>query len=312
MAEISVQKIERKGSILTRPSLPCLSDYATINLAAGCPYGCRYCYAQSFHNYPGRQTVKVYANTLSKLRQELPRKRKPPVMVYFSTGCEPFMPIDAVLADLFEIMRLLLERRIKLLISTKSRIPKRFIALFREHREDVHIQVGITTLNDTIRQQLEPRAAKVSERLAGIQDCVSTGLTVEARMDPLIPELTDTDDSLRPLMQKLSDIGLTHTVASHLFLRRKLFEQMNLSIGPWRFVDVRRRLYSEHIDHYCGGGQVNVLSLNYRKERASSLMNLAQSIGIACRFCSCKNPDFATTCCHPQPDPTATPQARLL
>ena len=49
-----VTDVERKSDVLKRPSLPCLSEYHTINLAAGCPYKCRYCYAQSFRSNPGQ------------------------------------------------------------------------------------------------------------------------------------------------------------------------------------------------------------------------------------------------------------------
>ncbi|MCC8181182.1 MAG: hypothetical protein LIP23_09775, partial [Planctomycetes bacterium] len=139
---------ERKGDVLTRPTLPCLASYHAVNVTAGCHYECRYCYAQSFRSYPGHGKVKFYANTLDSLSQQLPRKRKPPRMVYFSTACEPFMPFAEILETLYGCMSLLLAAGSRLLISTKASIPARFIALFAAFPGLVHVQMGLTTADD--------------------------------------------------------------------------------------------------------------------------------------------------------------------
>lgn len=160
---------ERKPPVLKHPSLPCLSRYHTINLTAGCPYGCRYCYAQAFRSNPGRGKVVFYANTFELLRRELPRKRKQPQLVYFSTACEPFVPHRKILSCLYRVMELLLDRDIFVLISTKSRIPPEFLELFQDYPGRVHVQVGMTTSDDRVRRLVEPHAAAVALRLEALQ-----------------------------------------------------------------------------------------------------------------------------------------------
>ena len=85
MAKIIRQ--QRKSSVLRRPTLPCLSQYHTINLFAGCPYKCRYCYARSFRSYNNNGYIILYSNTYELLKNELNKKRRKPVCVYFSTAC---------------------------------------------------------------------------------------------------------------------------------------------------------------------------------------------------------------------------------
>jgi len=79
-----VIKAQRKAAVLAPSQLACLSKLPTINLTAGCAHECLYCYAHSYSQNPGQGRVTLYENTLDKLRDELPRKRKRPKSVYFS------------------------------------------------------------------------------------------------------------------------------------------------------------------------------------------------------------------------------------
>jgi len=221
MTEIVVA--ERKSNVLHHPMLPCLSRYHTINLAAGCPHNCRYCYAQSFRNYPGKGTVLFYANALEQLRRELAGKRDRVEMVYFSTGCEPFMPFPEILETLYGCMELLLRHGSFLLISTKAAIPEDFLRLFGRFPSQVHVHIGLTTADDDVRNVLEPQAACVQQRLTSLRRVLEAGAKGEVRMDPLIPELTDTDDSFRSLCHSVAGTGCRSAVASFLFASSKEF-----------------------------------------------------------------------------------------
>ena len=89
--------LERKSAVLTPSSLACLARVPTVNLTAGCAHECWYCYARGYLTHPGEGKVAFYTNTLQKLREELPRKRKKPAMVYFSPSSDPFQPVPEVL-----------------------------------------------------------------------------------------------------------------------------------------------------------------------------------------------------------------------
>jgi len=100
---------QRRAGVFTQPKLPCLAAYHALNLTAGCPNECHYCYAQTYAHHPGWGTVAFYGNLLSRLREEWSEMRAKPKLVYFSTACEPFLPIEPILDDLYEITALLLD-----------------------------------------------------------------------------------------------------------------------------------------------------------------------------------------------------------
>jgi len=293
--------VERKSDPLTRPALACLSHYHTINLTAGCPYECRYCYARSFRSNPGAGKVHFYANTLELLKKQLPNKRKKPELVYLSTACEPFSPFPEVSKALYGVAKMLLEHGVSLLISTKSNPPNAFLDLFSRYKEYVHIQIGLTTVNDEIRSILEPYAANVDARLQALRNCLDKGLHVQVRCDPLIPQLTDTPDSFEKLCQNISQCGVSEAAGSYLFLRRGNLQSMNVSYGDWSFQKMLHNIYSCNINNYCGNSEIRIASCDYRKSSFFALHKVASTYGIALLFCRCKNPDLTSECCHPLP-----------
>lgn len=290
----------RRAPMLGRPKLPCLSRYHAINLTAGCPNECVYCYAQTYGYHPGWGKVAVYRNGLDMVRRELDAMREKPTMVYFSTASEPFLPVPGVLDQVHAVMELLLDAGSRLLISTKGHVPDRFIDLFAAHPGKAHVQVGITTADDAVRRVLEPRATHVDERLGNLKRLKKAGVAAEARLDPLMPGLTDTDLSLYALFEALARAGATRAVASFLFLRRGIHPPRDLAHGDWSFAEMRR-LYTHRIDKYCGGGTIYVPSAEYRRKRFADLRVMASAHGIDISLCQCKSPDITTDCCHPQP-----------
>lgn len=299
MAELI--RVERKGDVLGRPALPCLAPYHTINLTAGCPYECRYCYAQSFRSYPGRGKVKFYANTLESLARSLPRKKRKPTLVYFSTACEPFMPFDEILDCLYGCMELLLDAGSRLLISTKARIPDRFIDLFARYPGLPHVQMGVTTADDNIRQLMEPDAGSVPDRLATLRALKDAGVTCEIRMDPLIPELTDAADRFDETMRAVAAHGVYRGVMSYLFLRRGNRRRLAVSHEDWSFPDVSARVFTQIVENYCGNNDIHIPATDYRRTKYAELQAIGQRHGVCLGLCACKNPDVADACCHPVP-----------
>jgi DNA repair photolyase len=211
------------------------------------------------------------------------------------------MPHERILTSLYGVMALLLEQSIFLLISTKSRIPEKFLRLFAEHPGRVHVQLGMTTVDDRVRKLLEPKAAGVADRLSTLRDLVSYGVRAEIRMDPLVPELTDTQESFVPLCEEIRRAGVENATASYLFLRRANHGRLAVSHEDWSFSEVSKRLYTHNIDEYCGGGAIRIPAPAYRKEKYAQLTEIANDHGITLSLCRCKNPDLTVGRCHPEP-----------
>lgn len=224
--------------------------------------------------------------------------REKPQLVYFSTACEPFLPVGPILDDLYEIMALLLEAGAFLLISTKGVIPKRFAALFEKHPGKVYVQVGITTVDDDVRRLMEPRAATVTQRFENFELLMSHGVSCEARMDPLIPGLTDDEVSLDALLYELSRHGIRRAATSYMFLRWGIRPPADLAWGKWSFREMRR-LYTHKVSDYCGRGTIWLPPSDYRRRKYADLKILASGHNIRVHLCGCKNKGLTTDYCHP-------------
>jgi DNA repair photolyase len=291
-------EVSRKTEVLKHPSLPCLSHYYTINLLAGCPYECRYCYARSFRSNPGDGKALFYYNTIDLLRSELFKKREKPGLIYFSTACEPFISYETVEDCLFSVMELLLDYGVPLLISTKSSISDRFVKLFSNHSGMVNIQVGMTMTDDRIRQLLEPNASSADERLSTLKKLWKHGIHSEVRMDPLIPGLTDTEESFTSLCKHISGCGITHAAASYLFIRRTNYQSMMVRFNDWSFESIFKELYTDKFVQFCGNGTIAVPRAEYRRKKFGELILIANQYGITLRLCRCKNSDVTHDNCH--------------
>jgi DNA repair photolyase len=306
--KLKVVSWNRKGAVLTRPALPCIAHFHTLNLTAGCPNECFYCYTQSYQFVPEWGTVAYFGNMRDRLRDELPRMKRPPVLVYFSTYGEPFLLVKPILDAQFDIMRILLEHGIWLLISTKGIVEDRFINLFAHYPKCIHVQVGITTVDDAARAVLEPYAATVEQRLDNLRRLYTAGVSCEPRLDPLVPGLTDTDESMGQLMKTLGEILPGNRVAaSFMFLRWGIKPPKVKSYNGWSFPEMRK-IYTHRVTDYCGGGKIWLPTTEYRKERYDTLRKLSCENNLDLHLCACKNSDITTSdCCHPLPEENREP-----
>jgi len=311
----TVIDVERKSDALRHPAgHPCLNRHYTINLTAGCPSACRYCYAQSFRHHPGVGKMLFYANTPEMVRRELAQKRRKPELVFFSSGCEPFNPDPRILSATHEIMKLLLDNSISIIAVTKSKVPPEFLDLFAEQPDKVCIEVGITTMDERIRQLMEPGAASIEERLKTLRNLVTRGIPNKAKMAPFIPGLTDGDESFTSLCKALAAEGVRHASATYLFLRSALMKRLDVRTTEWSFGDMVSRVYTEAVRGYGESGVVRMPSNEYRAERFQFMRRTGLEHGIDLRFCRCRNSSVTNDLCHDLPEPLKreAPQGELF
>lgn len=306
---VIVEKRPRRGPILTPSSLPCLRGIPTINVTEGCAHRCIYCYTQGYSGFPGRNRVVLFDNIPDLVRAELPRKRKRPQRVYFSPSSDAFQPLKDVQDITYKTMEILLSAGVEIAFLTKGAIEERFLSLFAASPTRVFAQMGITTLDQGISRTLESDACTPELRLRNAEWLARIGVAVGARLDPLIPGLTDTAANLTPLLTALRDRGVRRIAASYLFLRpafaREVSAQLRHLAGSG---------FSEPAWDSCtpanGVGGARMPSAFLREQGFERLRKLAAQFGIEVHVCSCKNPDLdiARNCRIAGPEPrTPTP-----
>lgn len=292
--------IERKSAVLTPSSLACLANIATINLTAGCAHRCIYCYTQGYTTAPRHGTIHLYANTATKLTQELQRKRRLPRAVYFSPSSDLFQPVPDVLAMALQVLGILFEWGIGVSFLTKGRIPQRHMDLLKSNASLVQAQIGLTTVDERILGMFEPQAAPPKVRLAQTRELVEAGIATTGRLDPILPGLTDDETSLRDLCCGFAEAGVTTVAASTLFLRPAIMGSLRKSL---RDASVRTKLFDAfaersrlaiHAENSC----LTALPQETRRATFERLQAIAAKFGITVRICACKNPDIGSGPCH--------------
>ncbi len=296
---VKVIPIERKSAVLTPSSLACLSHIPTVNFTSGCAHGCLYCYSRGYSTYPGEGKVKFYTNTLTKLRDELARKRRLPKAVYFSPSSDLFQPVPEVLEMAYEVLRFLLEMGIGVAFLTKGRIPERHMKLLEENVPRVRAQIGLTTLDTELLNAFEPRAAPPKLRLAEAKRLVEAGIKTQVRLDPILPGLTDNRNALQELCGSLAEIGVKQIAASTLFLRSAIVSSLrrHLRGNPMLEPLLRNFRSSERLSIHAERSRVIALPAEMRRDIYACVAEAAKPHGIVVRLCACKNPDLATGSC---------------
>lgn len=310
---VILERGQRSGPVLTPSSLPCLRGIPTVNITNGCAHACSYCYTRGYSGYPGEGRVIVFDNIPDLVQAELLRKRRRPGRVYFSPSSDAFQPLREVQDVTYKTMSILLNSGVDVAFLTKGAIEDRFMALFSASPTKVFAQVGITTLEERLRQALEAGAASITQRLKVMEDLAQIGVEVRARLDPLIPGLTDTESSLSSLLAELIRRGVRRVAASYLFLRpafsQRICERLcgfpgwprSAATWPWH-----------RLADGVGGGQM--ISLNERRQGFRRLEALAEEHGVSVHVCACKNPDLGLTsdCGIAGPASARTPDAPLF
>lgn len=295
-----VIKIKRKAAVLAPSQLACLAKLPTINLTAGCAHGCLYCYARSYSQNPGQGRVALYENTLEKLRDELPRKRKRPRAVYFSPSSDAFQPVTEVLDLAYDVFEYLFNNNIGVAFLTKGEIPDRHMDLICANASLVQAGIGITTLDAELLKIFEPRTAPPKVRLSQAKRLIEAGVQTRIRLDPLLPGLMDKAEDLEELLKAIASIGVKQIALSTAFLRPPIVRTLKKHVSDNRALETLLRHFepSQTLTMHGAGTSVLVPPAELRKSIYERVRRIAERHGLSTTVCACKNGDIASGSCH--------------
>jgi DNA repair photolyase len=297
---VAIISTQRKSAVLAPSSLACLADVATINLTLGCAHACLYCYARGYSTYPGDGRVLLYSNTLEKLRLELSRKRKRPHAVYFSPSCDLFQPVAPVLALGYQVLEFLLHEGIGVSFLTKGVIPSEHLDLLCRYASHVRAQIGITTLNPEIAACFEPFAAHPQVRIAQMGRLIAAGVETHARLDPMLPGVTDEETALETLFAELARSGVKQSAVSLLFLRPTIMHTLKRALSGTPYQNLLFANFSQcgRLGIHAERSTVTALPQAVREAVYTKVRAIAARYDITVRICACKNPDISTGSCR--------------
>ncbi len=187
---VQIGKINAR-TILCRSGLPGV-EYV-INPYVGCEHACVYCYAHFIQKYTGHKEAwgtfvdaKVNAPQLIPARPARYYGRK----IYLSSVTDAYQPAEKESCLTRQILQKLVRLHPSLSIQTKSALVLRDLDLLRQFAD---CEVGFTfvTMDDGLRQKLEPQASALGDRLTALREVHRAGIPTFIFIGPIMPYLTD-------------------------------------------------------------------------------------------------------------------------
>lgn len=185
LAEISAR------TIITKSNLPA-ADFV-INPYVGCSHACRYCYARFMKRFTGHEEswgsfVDAKVNAVALIPESSERYRGK--SVFMSSVTDPYLPQERTYKLTRGILEKLVSLEPRLGIQTKSDLIVRDIDILTQF-DNCESGLTITTLDDSVRKNVESGASSVSKRLTALKALHDAGLRTYVFIGPIMPGLTD-------------------------------------------------------------------------------------------------------------------------
>jgi DNA repair photolyase len=282
---------------LERPHRPCLQGWASVNVAAGCSFGCLFC-PLHLRGRAGAE-IQLRANLPALLESELAARRragKLPRAVVFSNSTDLFQPIGPLLAVVHESMRIVLAEGLHVFFQARGLVPEGFGGLFAEHGGRVHAQLSLFCMDEALSKLYEPGAPGPRERLETLRRLVGWGVDARARIEPLIPFISDTAGHLEDLVRHLRSVGVSTGVASYLVLQPHTLDKLQAALPAAHFHVIKGSFRGQVWRKDTVLQMTRLLPEPTRAQGYARLRAIAQHAGMDLRICGCQDPTQGSSC----------------
>jgi DNA repair photolyase len=198
-----------------------------LNIYRGCRHGCCYCYALYSHQYLGAEQfsreIFVKTNIVEVLEKELQAPGWQGDVINIGGVTDSYQPAEAEYQLMPQILKLLIKYKNPAIISTKSDLVLRDYDLISELSRLTYINIAatITTVDEGVREKIEPEAATAAKRFMMLKEFSKTNASTGLHLMPIIPLLTDSAENLEALCRQASDSQVDYLLPGTLYLRGK-------------------------------------------------------------------------------------------
>ena len=178
-------------------------------------------------------------------------------------------------------------------------MPDNTLRLLLRHPGRVRAQIGITTLDENVAKVFEPNAATPSTRLRQMATLIAGGVATQARLDPVLPGVTDKPEALRGLFSALTKAGVNSVAVGLLFLRSRILHSLEQNVRDRRMLEETLNFYGDagRLAIRAGSSTITALPTATREEVFTRIRRIAENSAIHVSVCACKNPDLARGTC---------------
>ncbi|WP_245891149.1 SPL family radical SAM protein [Desmospora activa] len=180
----------------------------SINPYRGCGHGCHFCYARGTHSWLGygaddsfRNNIVVKRDAADVLEAELKRGKWTGGGISLGTATDPYQQLEGKLGVTRSILEVLRKYKVPCSITTRSPLILRDLDLLREM--EIHsINISISTLDEGVWKCTEPSSPHPQQRLRTVARLVEAGLCAGLFLAPIIPYLTDEEQTVENVIQE--------------------------------------------------------------------------------------------------------------
>jgi DNA repair photolyase len=218
---------DHSRTIVSENDSPDVGFRYSINPYRGCSHGCAYCYARPTHEYLGfnagldfETKIMVKHQAADLFRDFLARDSWQPELIAFSGVTDCYQPAERQFRLTRACLEVALEARQPVGIVTKNALVCRDLDLLREMSRFhiIRVWLSVTTLDQELARQMEPRTSTPSARLRAIRELHQAGVPVGVLSAPVIPGLTDHE--IPAILQAAAEAGAEW--AGYILLRLPL------------------------------------------------------------------------------------------
>lgn len=235
-------------SALSPSKLPGL-DYA-LNPYRGCEHACIYCYAPSvIHWDKGKwgELVETKVNLPRILSKELRTRKKG--VVGLGTVTDPYQSAEKKYEITRRCLELLLMHDFPVCIQTKSSLVLRDMDLLKRF-SNIEVGVTLTTLDENVREKLEPGASSVEDRLMALSELSKNRIDTWVFLGPVMPYITDVE----ALVDAIAAVNPKYVLVDKLRLRWGVWERVREFIAGFKpeLLADYERVFLKGEDYYSG------------------------------------------------------------
>ncbi|HEU5204281.1 MAG TPA: radical SAM protein [Candidatus Limnocylindrales bacterium] len=227
----------------------------SLNPYTGCAHRCTFCFVRAFEARADRpyddrygRSIRIKVNVAEVLERELARRSWQREKVVVGTATDPYQPAEGRYRLTRACLVRLAASRTPLHLITRGPLILRDIDVLSEAARSAGVSVtfSVPTVDPEVWRRTEPGTAPPRQRLRALSRLVAAGLDVGVGMAPILPGISDSQESLAAVVRAARDAGATGIWANLLYLRHGTREHFldNLARDWPELLPMYARLYA--------------------------------------------------------------------
>ncbi len=192
--------VENARGIVNKVNSPDLNLMYSMNPYQGCEHGCIYCYARNSHEYWGysagldfESKIIVKKNAPILLERHFQNKNWKPAPISLSGNTDCYQPLEREYKLTRQLLQVCLKYGNPVGIISKNSLILRDLDILQDLAAEnlVHFYGSITTIDEKLRQKMEPRTTTAANRFKVLKELSEAGIPTGVMMAPIIPGLNN-------------------------------------------------------------------------------------------------------------------------